>query len=152
MHFLWGHVKEYKNFVSWEENSDAAFSKISRISKCFHRSKQNLKNNFLYNHAAKNLKTIGGVPHILGGFFIKPPQDVTVEKETEGGNKKGWERGIWDLCILLSGVHRPPPPPTSPPILRVLPHLPAAEVQWEGPSPLATHNPFQQLEAIAVDL
>jgi hypothetical protein len=44
-----------------------------------------------------------------------------------------------------------PPPPTSPPILRVLPHLPAAEVQWEGP-PLATHTPFQQLEAIAVDL
>ena len=43
------------------------------------------------------------------------------------------------------------PPPTSPHILRVLPHLPAAEVQWEGP-PLATHTPFQQLEAIAVDL
>jgi hypothetical protein len=65
-----------------------------------------------------------------------------------------------DLCMLLSDVHRPPPPPHHlSPILRVLPHLPAAMVIREGGitgrpplSPPVTHTPFQQLEATAVDL
>jgi hypothetical protein len=39
-------------------NSDAASGKISRISKCFHRSKQDLKSIVLNNKDAKKLKTI----------------------------------------------------------------------------------------------
>jgi hypothetical protein len=37
----------------------AASGKISRISKCFHRSMQELKNYLLYNIDAKDFKTIG---------------------------------------------------------------------------------------------
>ncbi len=41
-------------------NSDAVSYKISRISKCFHRSKQELKKYFLNNKDAKNFfKTTG---------------------------------------------------------------------------------------------
>ncbi len=36
-------VKDDKNFVSRKGNSDAAFGKISKISKCFQRSKQKRK-------------------------------------------------------------------------------------------------------------
>jgi len=85
-------------------------------------------------------------------FYRAPAGFDNGKGDRKTGKKKGRERGIWDLCMILSAAHRPPPFTTSPPILRVLPHLPAAEVQWEGPSPLATHNPFQQLEAIALDL
>ncbi len=38
-------------------------------------------------------------------IFIEPPPDVKAEKKRKkAGNEKGRERGIWDLCMLLSGV------------------------------------------------
>jgi hypothetical protein len=40
-------------------NSDAASCKIFIISKCFHRSKQELISTFRYIEDAKKLKTIG---------------------------------------------------------------------------------------------
>jgi hypothetical protein len=63
------------------------------------------------------------------------------KKDREQGKEKGRERGIWDWCILLSGVHRPPHHLSS--ILHVLLHLPVAmDIRAGGaarsPPPLPT--------------
>jgi hypothetical protein len=63
---------------------------------------------------------------ILRKFFIEPPPDAQRKERQGAGEEKGRERGIWDWCMLLSGVHRPPHHLS--PILRVLLHLPAAMV------------------------
>jgi hypothetical protein len=98
-----------------------------------------------------------GVLRILCKFFIEPPPDAQREERQGTGKEKGREGGIWDWCILLSGVNRPPHHLS--PILRVLLHLPAAMIIRAGgtvgsppPSPHITHTPFQQFEATAVDL
>ncbi len=140
MHFLWGHVKEYKNLVSREENSDAAFSKISRISKWFHRSKQNLQSNFLcVQSCCKNLKTIGGFPYIFCGFFIKPPWDATAKKETEGGQEEGLrKRNMGFVYTVIWCAQTPPPPHLSPYLAR--PASPACgQGTVEGPPPSHPH-------------
>jgi hypothetical protein len=83
-----------------------------------------------------------------------PPLDAQRKQRQKVGKKKGRERGIWDLCIVLSGVHTPPPHHLFP-ILRVLPHLPAAMVIRTGGtvrSPPCPTPHFLLSEAIAVDL
>jgi hypothetical protein len=98
-----------------------------------------------------------GVLRILCKFFIEPPPDAQREERQGTGKEKGREGGIWDWCILLSGVNRPPPPPL-PYLAR--PTSPACGHDYQGrrysgeppPSPHITHTPFQQFEATAVDL
>jgi hypothetical protein len=94
-------------------------------------------------------------------FLSSPAGCDSGKRRQKAGKKKDREKRNMDLCMLLSGVHRPPPPPTPhlSPTLRVLPHLPGAMVIRAGGttgrpplSPPVTHTPFQQLEATAVDL
>ncbi len=47
-------------------------------------------------------------------FLFSPCLVRQRKKRQKAGKKKGWERRIWDLCILLSGVHSPPPFHLSP--------------------------------------
>jgi hypothetical protein len=93
-------------------------------------------------------------------FLSSPAGCDSGKRRQKAGKKKDREKRNMDLCMLLSGVHRPPPPtPHLSPTLRVLPHLPGAMVIRAGGttgrpplSPPVTHTPFQQLEATAVDL
>jgi hypothetical protein len=82
------------------------------------------------------------IPRFLCGFFIKlPPGCNSGKKRQKADKEKDGERGIWDLCMLLSGVHRPPS--HLPPFLHVLPQLPAAMVIRTGGTagrpPLSCH-------------
>jgi hypothetical protein len=88
-------------------------------------------------------------------FYQAPAGCNSGKKRQKADKEKYGERGLWDLCMLLSGGHRPPLP--TPPILHVLPHLPAAMVIRTGGTagrlpPPATHTPFLQPETSTVDL
>jgi len=90
-------------------------------------------------------------------IFIEPPPDAQ-RKESEGtGKEKGRERGIWDCCMLLSGVLYIASPHHLSPILHsTSPSCGFGYQDWrhsgEPPPFPITHTPFDNFEAIAVDL
>jgi hypothetical protein len=65
-------MKKTKQIMSYGErfHSDAASGKISRISKCFQRSNQDLKKYFSKQYRCnKNFKTIGDYTHSTDLIF-----------------------------------------------------------------------------------
>jgi hypothetical protein len=93
------------------------------------------------------------VLRILCKFFIEPLPD-TQRKERQGtGKEKGRERGIWDCCMLLSGVHSASPHHLSPILPATSPACGYGYQDWRhSGEPPPPPYPFGQYEDATVVL